>query len=179
VLDVGGGDQLNIVQQLAAGTQATELLDHAAAAVGAAAAAQPDDDPPAARPHRGGDQLPHSPAVRGQRGLHRRWTAHQGQPAGLRALDVGGPGRGGVEYPLGGHLRGQRAAHLNGVHLAEPACQHADEAGPAVGLRGQRQLIVAAAAAPAARDGLGGLNRREAVAEAVGGDQHLHHGRLI
>jgi hypothetical protein len=34
----------------------------------------------------------HSPAVRGQRGLHRRRATQQRQPAGLRAFDVGGPG---------------------------------------------------------------------------------------
>jgi hypothetical protein len=29
------------------------------------------------------------------------------------------------------------------------------------------------------RNRLGGLHRRQAVAIAVGGNQHLHHGRLI
>ena len=103
----------------------------------------------------------------------------QRQPAGLRALDVGGPGRGRVEHPLRGHLFGQRAAHAKGVRLTEPACQHTDEAGSTVGLRGKRQFVVGAAAAPACRDRFGGLDRRQAVAVAVGRDQHLHHGRLI
>jgi hypothetical protein len=156
----------------------TQRLTIAATAVGACAAAEPHHDPLCACPHRGGDQLSHSPAVRGQRGLHGRRATQQRQPAGLRAFDVGGPGRGRVEHPLRGHLRGQRAAHAKGAHLTEPPGQHADEAGSAVGLRGQRQLIVGAAPAPAVGDRLRGLDRREAVAVAVRGDQNPHDGRL-
>ena len=150
----------------------------AATAVGACAAAEPHHDPLRACPHRGGDQLSHSPAVPGQRGLDGRRATQQRQPAGLRAFDVGGPGRGRVEHPLRGHLPGQRAAHAKGAHLTEPPGQHADEAGSAVGLRGQRQLIVGAAPAPAVGDRLRGLDRREAVAVAVRGDQNPHDGRL-
>jgi hypothetical protein len=64
------------------------------------------------------------------------------------------------------------------VFTAQSAGQHADEAGPAVGLRGQGQVVVGAATAPAVRDRLGGLDRREAVAVAVGSDQYPHDGRL-
>jgi hypothetical protein len=178
VLDVGSRDELDVRQQLARCRQPTQLVDHPPAAVGAAAAAQPDHDPPRVG-HRGSDQLSHSPAVCGQRGLHGRRTAQQRQATGLRALDVGGPRRGGVEHPIRGHLLGQRAADAKGLDLADAACQHADEARPAVGLRRQGQFIVGAAPVPAARDRLGGLDRREAVAVAVRRDQDPHGGRLI
>ena len=187
VLNVGSGDQLDSRQQLAGCDQAglvsaapvrSQLVDHAAAAVGAAAAAEPDHDPDRPGAHGGGDQLSHPPAVRGQRGLRSRRTAQQSQATGLCTLDVGGPGRGRVEHPVRGHVLGQRAAHPEGVDLAESAGEHADEAGPTVGLRRQGQFIVGAAATPAARDRLGGLDGREAVAVAVGGDQYPHDGRL-
>ena len=110
MLDVGGCDELDARQQLAGRRQGAKLLDDSPTAVGAGAAAEPDHDPPGARLHRGGDQLSHSPAVSSQRRLHGRRAAKQRQPAGLRALDVGGRGRGRVEHPLRGHLVGQRAA---------------------------------------------------------------------
>ena len=179
VFDVGGGDQLDIGQQLAAWLlsrpsssimprpPSVQLLPPSpttirpAPASTAAAISCPTPRLCAASAVCTVGGRPAGPARRPARTRCRR--------SGAR------PGR----VPTARHLLGQRAAHPQGVHLAEPAGQHADEAGPAVGLRGQRQLIVGAAAAPAARDGLGGLDRREAVAVAVGGDQHLHHGRLI
>ena len=78
----------------------------------------------------------------------------------------------GVEHPVGVDLGGQRAAEAHGAPLAEPAGQHVDESRPAVGLRGQRQLVVRPGPPPAVGDRLGGLHRGEAVAVAVGGDQH-------
>ena len=73
----------------------------------------------------------------------------------------------------------ERPADAQGVLPADPAGQHADEAGAAVGLRGQRERVVGAAAAPAGRDRVGRLHRGEAVAVTVRRDQHLHHGRHI
>ena len=76
-----------------AAVDTAESLDHPAAAVGAAAAAETDDDTTGARRPRRRDQLPHAPAVRVERGLHRRRTAEQRQTTCLRALDVGGDRR--------------------------------------------------------------------------------------
>ena len=184
MLDVGGGDQLDAGQQRASSSQAAEGLDHALAAVCAGAAPEADDDSARTRRHRGRDQLAHAPAVRGQRGLDSGRAAEQRQPAGLRALDVGRAGIAAVEYPVGIHVVGQRTAHPHRAPLADASGEHVDESGSAVGLRGQRQLVGRPGPAPALGDRLGGLHRGEAVAEAVGGDEHAeavragHHSRL-
>ena len=119
IFDVGGGDQLDIGQLPAGGVQAAELVDHAVAAVGARAAAQPDHDPRRPGPQRRGDQLPHSPAVGGQRGLRRRRTAEQAPartPAHIRGRRS--PSR--VEHPLGVHRRCP-AARITRIRRISPS----------------------------------------------------------
>ena len=93
-----------------------ESLDHAAAAVGTATAAESDDDGARAASHGRVDQLTHSPAVGGHRGMRSGRSPQQRQPAGLRAFDVGGSGHR-VEHPRRVHRHVQRTAHRRVAHL--------------------------------------------------------------
>ena len=172
MLDVGGRDQIHIGQLLACGVHPAERLDHAAPAVGAGAAAQPYHYSDRTGGHCGRDELPDPPAVRRHRGLRGRRSAEQRQPAGLRALDVCGARVGVVEHPVGVHLGGQRAADTQRAPLTEATREDVDESRSAIGLRGKGQFVVRPGLVPPIGDRLCGLDRGEAVAEAVGRDQH-------
>ncbi len=173
MFDVGGRDQLDVGQQVASLGQAAESLDHARGRR-RCTSCRPVRRRSRPRPPSTAAAISCSDpsAVRGQRGLDGRRTAEQRQPAGLRALDVGRARLGVVEHPVGVDVVGQRAADPRVRRSPSAAGQHVDEARSAVGLRGQRQLVVRPGPAPAVGDGLGGLHRGEAVAVAVGGDQH-------
>ena len=94
------------------------------------------------------------------------------QPAGLGALD---PGLVALEQHRSGHRVAVGAAHRDRRELAaERLVQHVDEAGAAVGHRGEVELVVGCPAAPAVRDRPGRLDRGEGAGELVRGDQHAH-----
>ena len=101
----------------------------------------------------------------------------EAEAAGLRALDVGGARRG-VEHPLGVDGLVQRTRDTRPAAFAEPAGQHVDETGAAVGLRRPDQHVGGAGLPPAVGDRPGGLHRGQRVAEAVGRDEHSHTSRL-
>jgi hypothetical protein len=171
MLDVGGRNQFDVGQAGLGGRQPAERVDQAPSAVSACAAAQSDDDPARACLQCRVDQLAHPRAVRFARRLHRGPIGQQSQPAGLGAFDVRRV-RCGVEHPLCGDLIGEWARHPNRTTVAESAGQDVDEARAPVGLWGEGEHVAGTAAPPAGCDGPCGLHRGEAVAKAVGGDQH-------
>ena len=174
VFDVGRGDQLDACQP-APGRPSARRARRPCRGRRRCSALPPSPTTmrPAPASQRGGDELADSPAVR------RR--ARSGRSAGRRAAPARRPARTRRRpWParsgraptrrstssVSGPLTGRR------VQPAEPTGQHADEAGAAVGLRRKGQRVVGAGRSPARRDGLGGLDRGQAVAEAVGRDQH-------
>ena len=171
MLDVGGRDELDRSQPGAGGRRhAAECVDHAAATVGTGAAAQPDHDARGARRQRGVDQLADAAAVRVDRGLTRRASAEQSHPApwAHSTYAVSTPRR----TPTARSPR-RTTARWSGraSSFADRLASTSTKPGPRR-IAGRGRLVARPAAPPPVGDGLGRFDGGQAVAEAVGGDQH-------
>ena len=135
-----------------------------------ARAAEPHDHPGGALLAGGADEL--ADAVR--RGVLGVPLLGRGQvqPAGLRALDVGGAA---VDQHRAGHRLAVGPEHVDREQLtAQRGVQDVDEARTAVGHRDQLELVVGSPPSPPRGDGLGRLDGAQRSGELVRCDQHAH-----
>jgi hypothetical protein len=164
-------DQLHAGKPSASRVEAAEFFDQSPTAVGARGTAQSDDDARGARLRRRRDELADSPAVRRECCPRCRRSPQRGYSARLRAFQICGCGLE-IQHPLGPHVVGQRAVHLQIPPFSQPTGQYIDEAWAAVRLRSDGELVARAHPFPARRDRGSRLDRGQAVAVAIGGDQH-------
>ena len=168
MLDVGGGDQFDPGQAAPGLLQPAERLDQPAPAVGAGAAAQAHHYGAGPVPQSGVDELAHPCCARRARSppSAARPAAPGRRPARIRYTRSTSAGRAPTRRrPL--RPAGRTPGCAAGRRAGRPAHRRSPDP---VGLRGQAELVAGTCPLPADRDGLGGLDGGQAVAETVGCD---------
>jgi hypothetical protein len=150
MLDVGGGDQLDIGRATCAHRPSAEASIIPLPPSVQELPPSPTTIRRAPSLHRGRDQLSDSLLCAASAVCDRRRTAEQRQPAGLRALDVGRARTVVVETQSASTSAANGPLTRMRAPLADASGEHVDESGSSVGLRGERQSSPGGPAPPSA-----------------------------